>query len=96
MDVPEFEDLLGRLGEDLSTWPERQHAEAEALLQASEPARRALAEAKALRDALRAPATKAPPGLVDRIMQKVRGADPAAKDGLSGRDGSGQPRKPRD
>jgi|SRR4051812_9452880 hypothetical protein len=96
MDVPEFEDLLGRLGEDLSTWPAPQRAEAEALLLASEPARRAFAEAKALRIALRAPATKAPAGLLDRIMQRARESDrEPSKDGQPERDGQTPPHKPR-
>ncbi|CAN5262357.1 hypothetical protein BH11PSE4_BH11PSE4_24840 [soil metagenome] len=72
MDVPEFEDLLGRLGDDLTRWPASQQRDAADLLRISEPARTALAEAKLLRLALRAEPTPAPAGLVDRIMQAAR------------------------
>jgi hypothetical protein len=72
MDVPEFEDLLGRHGGDLSNWPKDRQAAAEALLQSSKQARAALAEAERLRNALQSQPLRAPPGLVDRIMDKVR------------------------
>lgn len=72
MDVLEFEDLLGRLGDDLTQWPALQQQDAAALLLVSEPARAAMAEAKLLRTALQAGPVAAPAGLVDRIMQKVR------------------------
>src|SRR5665647_2038941 len=39
MDLAEFEDLLGRLGEDLARWPAPQQEAAAILLRASEPAR---------------------------------------------------------
>lgn len=96
MDVPEFEDLLGRLGEDLSTWPSPQKAEAEALLLTSEPARRILAEAKAMRAVLRATPVKAPSGLLDRIMQRARQLDSdPTQDGDAGEDRPLPPRKPQ-
>jgi hypothetical protein len=77
MDIPEFEDLLGRLGDDLSTWPADRCDQATLLLRSSEQARTALAEAQLLRNALRSEPTRAPDGLVDRIMQKVRQSDTA-------------------
>ena len=72
MDVPEFEDLLGRHGGDLSNWPKDRQAPAEALLRSSKQARTALAEAQRLRSALQSTPVRAPTGLVDRIMGKVR------------------------
>lgn len=72
MDVAEFEDLLGRHGDELSNWPKDQQAAAEALLQSSEQARAALAAAQRLRSALQPTPVRAPTGLVDRIMRKVR------------------------
>ena len=72
MDLPEFEDLLGRHGDDLSNWPKDRQAAAEALLQSSKQARAALAEAQRLRSALQSTPVRAPAGLVDRIMGKVR------------------------
>jgi len=72
MDVPEFEDLLGRHGGDLSNWPKDRQAAAEALLRSSKQARTALAEAQRLRSALQSTPVRAPTGLVDRIMRKVR------------------------
>lgn len=72
MDVPEFEDLLGRHGGDLSNWPTDRQAEAEALLQSSKQARAALAEVQRLRSALQSTPVRASTGLVDRIMDKVR------------------------
>lgn len=79
MDLAEFEDLLGRLGEDLARWPAPQQDAAALLLRSSEPARAALAEARRLREALRADPVRAPAGLLDRIMQKARQSD-ATKD----------------
>lgn len=78
MDIPEFEDLLERLGDDLSTWPADRRDQAASLLRSSEQARAALAEAQQLRNALRSISTPAPAGLVDRIMQKVRQSETAA------------------
>ncbi|WP_441279012.1 hypothetical protein AB7783_24490 [Tardiphaga sp. 172_B4_N1_3] len=75
MDVPEFEDLLGRHGEDVSTWPDNRRDAALALLRTSEQARAAMAEAQLLRRALLSDAVRAPPDLVDRIMQKARQSD---------------------
>ncbi len=67
MDIPEFEDLLGRHGEDVSTWPDNRRDAALALLRTSEQARAAMAEAQLLRRALPSGVVRAPDGLVDRI-----------------------------
>jgi hypothetical protein len=72
MDVAGFQDLLDRLGEDLATWPEQPRHDAELLLRGSEAARAALAEAQSLRQILSPPPVTTPPGLIDRIMQRVR------------------------
>jgi hypothetical protein len=78
MDVAEFEDLLGRLGDDLTLWPESRRHDAAMLLNVSEPARAALADATLLRSALRAAPVRAPAGLLDRIMRQVtRPVEPA-------------------
>jgi hypothetical protein len=69
MNVAEFEDLLDRLGDDLSTWPAPQQQAAGILLRASDEARLALDQAKRLRRALSAPPIRARAGLVDQIMQ---------------------------
>jgi hypothetical protein len=75
MDFAEFEDLLGRLGSDMSSWPADRRDQAALLLRSSEQARAALAEAELIRDALRSPPVLAPSGLLDRIMQKVQSSD---------------------
>lgn len=72
MEVADFQNLLDRLGDDLSSWPDQARHDAEALLQSSAPARSALAEARAVRALLAPQPVKAPSGLIDRIMQKVR------------------------
>jgi hypothetical protein len=68
MDVTEFEDLIDRLGEDLSLWPDDRRLPAEALLEQSADARTLLDQARALRSALAAPPVRAPAGLADRIV----------------------------
>ena len=67
MDVSEFEDLIDRLGEDLTCWPDDRRPAAEALLASSSEARALHEEAKALRQILAAPPVRAPAGLADRI-----------------------------
>ncbi|WP_349630002.1 hypothetical protein [Bradyrhizobium tropiciagri] len=67
MDVATFEDLIDRLGEDLSRWPDDQRLAAVQLLASSAEARTLYEEASALRRALAAPPVRAPRGLVDRI-----------------------------
>ncbi|HEV2159058.1 hypothetical protein [Bradyrhizobium sp.] len=68
MDVTEFEELIDRLGEDLSRWPDDRRLPAEALLAQSSAAQALLDEARILRQALAAPAIRAPKGLADRIV----------------------------
>ncbi|HZR88285.1 MAG TPA: hypothetical protein VFB02_15870 [Bradyrhizobium sp.] len=67
MDVAMFEDLIDRLGEDLSRWPSDQRIAAEQLLATSAAARTLHEEARALRQALSGPKVSAPAGLADRI-----------------------------
>ncbi|WP_338028972.1 hypothetical protein [Bradyrhizobium septentrionale] len=68
MDVATFEDLIDRLGEDLSRWPDDQRLAAVQLLASSAEARTLYEEASAVRRALAAPPVRAPKGLVDRIV----------------------------
>ncbi|WP_027524691.1 hypothetical protein [Bradyrhizobium sp. Ec3.3] len=78
MDITEFEDLIDRLGEDLSLWPEDRRSSAEELLGHSADARALLESAHALRNALATPPVRAPAGLADRIVAAAkRRADPA-------------------
>ncbi|WP_063689798.1 hypothetical protein [Bradyrhizobium stylosanthis] len=68
MDVTEFEELIDRLGEDLSLWPDDRRVPAEELLARSSDAQALLDEARVLRQALAAPPVRAPAGLADRIV----------------------------
>lgn len=68
MDVTEFEELIDRLGEDISLWPDDRRLLAEELLARSSAAQALLDEARALRQALAAPPIRAPAGLTDRIV----------------------------
>ncbi|WP_342712262.1 hypothetical protein AAFG13_13190 [Bradyrhizobium sp. B124] len=68
MDVATFEDLIDRLGEDLSRWPDDQRLAAVQLLASSVEARTLYEEASAVRRALTAPPVRAPKGLLDRIV----------------------------
>ncbi|MGL3107418.1 hypothetical protein [Bradyrhizobium sp. BR 1432] len=68
MDVTEFEELIDRLGEDLSLWPDDRRLPAEELLTQSATAQALLEQARALRHALAAPPVRAPKGLADRIV----------------------------
>jgi hypothetical protein len=68
MDVATFEDLIDRLGDDLSRWPDDQRLVAVQLLASSAEARALYEEASAMRRALSAPPVRAPRGLVDRIV----------------------------
>ncbi|RXH25934.1 MULTISPECIES: hypothetical protein [Bradyrhizobium] len=68
MDVTEFEELIDRLGEDLSLWPDDRRAPAEELLACSPAAQAVLDEARTLRRALASPPVRAPAGLADRIV----------------------------
>ncbi|WP_315726268.1 MULTISPECIES: hypothetical protein [unclassified Bradyrhizobium] len=68
MDVREFEDLIDRLGEDISRWPaERRQAAAE-LLASSPEAGQLISEARLVREALSSPPVRAPAGLAARIV----------------------------
>lgn len=68
MDVTEFEELIDRLGEDLSLWPDDRRLPAEQLLAQSPAAQVLLEQAHALRHALAALSVRAPKGLADRIV----------------------------
>ncbi|OAF10949.1 hypothetical protein [Bradyrhizobium neotropicale] len=72
MDVTEFEDLIDRLGEDLSRWPDDRRLLAEELLARSAAAQSLLEEARTLRSALEAPPVRAPGGLADRIAAAAK------------------------
>ncbi|MDI3468847.1 MAG: hypothetical protein OJF62_000910 [Pseudolabrys sp.] len=71
MTIVEFEDLLDRLGEDLSRWPPAQQAAARQLLAESEVARRLLQEAVALRQLMTTPVAPASQGLRDAIFART-------------------------
>jgi hypothetical protein len=79
MDIAEFEDLLDRLGDDVSRWPESQRRAAEALVAESAEARALLAEAAMLRGALSSRPVRAPAGLADRIVARAVQPVPAPK-----------------
>jgi hypothetical protein len=68
MHVKEFEDLIDRLGDDMSRWPDAKRQAADVLLAASAEARALLREAHKLRAALSMPAVRTPAGLADRIV----------------------------
>ena len=68
MDVGAFEDLIDRLGEDLSLWPDAQRVAALELLASSTEARVLHDEARILRQVLASPPVRAPVGLADRIV----------------------------
>jgi len=72
MDVTEFEELIDRLGEDLSLWPDDRRLPAEELLKRSSAAEALLEEMRALRQALAAPPVRAPAGLADRIAATAK------------------------
>lgn len=67
MGVTEFEELIDRLGEDLSLWPDDRRLAAEALLDHSSDARALMENMRVLRQALAAPPVRAPSGLANRI-----------------------------
>jgi hypothetical protein len=72
MNITEFEDLLDRLGEDMSTWPAPQQQAAAVLLGSSDQARALMEETRLMRRALAGTPIQAPAGLADRIMLGVR------------------------
>jgi hypothetical protein len=71
MNVADFEDLLDRLGDDMSTWPAPQRQSAADLLRSSDQAGLLLDEARRLRRALSAAPVRATAGLTDRILRAV-------------------------
>jgi hypothetical protein len=84
MDVRDFEDLIDRLGDDMSRWPEDQRLAAEGLLASSCEAQALLEEARMLRQALAGSPIRAPAGLVDRILSaasKLNIEPPRTEDG---------------
>jgi hypothetical protein len=76
MNIVEFEDLLDRLGDDLSRWPAGQQQAASVLLAESSEARDLLHEAQALRGLLSPVPVRAPPGLADRIVNDAMKRSP--------------------
>jgi hypothetical protein len=68
MDIATFEDLIDRLGDDLSRWPDDQRLAAVQLLASSAEARALYQEASAIRGAFKAPPVCAPAALVGRIV----------------------------
>lgn len=72
MDLARLSDLIDRLGEDLSRWPQPDRAAATELLARSAEARGLLDEVVVLRRALSRPAVRAPKGLADRIAAAAR------------------------
>lgn len=72
MTIEEFEDLVDRLGEDLSAWPEGVRKAGELLLKNSAEAREIVQEAGLMRRAF-APgrAARAPAGLADSIVLRA-------------------------
>ena len=89
--VAELQDLLDRLGTDLSRWPEAERERAEQIVAASPEARQRLDDARALWDPTRITPVKAPAGLKERILDKARSTTkaepPAAPDGGTPRRG---------
>jgi hypothetical protein len=79
MNVVEFEDLLDRLGDDLSTWPLDRQNEARVLLAQSAEAKELLREARAMRGLLARPPVSAPAGLANRIMTQAARAPAVTK-----------------
>jgi hypothetical protein len=86
MDVSEFEDLIDRLSEDMSRWPDGRRVAAEQLLVSSREAQALLEQARTLRQALTAPPVRAPAGLADRIVtaaSKLSAEAPRAEDEMA-------------
>jgi hypothetical protein len=87
MDVSVFEDLIDRLGEDMSRWPDGERVAAEQLLASSGEARALLEEARMLRQALAGAPVRSPAGLTDRIVtaaSKLDAEAPRAEDKTTG------------
>lgn len=71
MDIVEFEDLLDRLGEDISTWPIDKQSPAAKLLSESSEAQDLMRDAMALRGLMARPPISAPSGLSERIFERA-------------------------
>jgi hypothetical protein len=80
MDLVAFEDLLDRLGHDMSSWPVEEQREALLLLAHSDAAEELLREARAMGALLAHPAVRAPAGLTNRIMAQARREAPVRKE----------------
>lgn len=76
MDIEEFEDLLDRLGEDLSTWPADKQKPAARLLAESSEAQELVRDAAALRKLMARPPVSAPAGLSERIFERAAAMPP--------------------
>jgi hypothetical protein len=89
MDIEEFEDLVDRLGDDLSKWPEAAREVGERLLANSPAAREIMEEAALVRQAFsQGRAEPAPAGLADRIVLRAmahRAPPRPAREPLKGR-----------
>jgi hypothetical protein len=71
--MDEFEAALDSYGSDLDRWPMPVRAHAATLLATSEEARALMAAQKAVSAAFDNSGTKAPEGLVDRILGRALG-----------------------
>jgi hypothetical protein len=92
MDLEEFEDLVGRHGDDIERWPQERRAAARALVARSEAARALVdAEAELRRLFAREPRVVAPTDLAARIMARAEPATARRPDPLPTTD-----RPPRD
>jgi hypothetical protein len=76
MDVREFEDLIDRLGDDISRWPAERRQAAVELLASSPEASRLISDARLVREALSSPPVRAPAGLAARIVAAANRATP--------------------
>jgi hypothetical protein len=83
MTIVEFEDLLDRLGDDLSRWPAAQQAAGRALLAESEVARELLEEASVLRRMMTKPAAPAPRDLRDAVFARTIGNAESGKSSMT-------------
>jgi hypothetical protein len=79
MTLPQFQDLVDRLGAEVEQWPVAERTNAEALLASSAPARKILDDARALKAALSGPSTPAPAGLAQRIVDAALTGETAPK-----------------
>ena len=84
MNFEEFEDHLGRFGEDLMVWPPSAREAGIELLRNSAAARDSMEEAQALRRAMTAVApVRAPAGLADRIVTEAVRLRPPTQEALA-------------